>query len=268
MAEHIRERDMSLHPSGVAGFGALLALAVAVGPGTAQAEEVVVFAAASLKDGLDAVAADFQAATGHTVTVSYAGSNALATQIIAGAPADIFISAAVNWMDAVEAEGLVVPGTRADILGNTLVLIAHGRDAAPVAIAPGFDLAGLLGDGRLSMALVDAVPAGQYGRAALESLGVWFAVEPAVAQSENVRAALALVAAGEAPFGIVYASDAAAEDNVTVVGTFPAGSHPPIVYPAALLAGAADAADRAFLDALTAPAADAAFAAQGFAVID
>jgi len=247
-------------------LAALLGLGLLATP--AAAEEVVVFAAASLKDGLDAVAADFQAATGHTVTISYAGSNALASQIIEGAPADIFISAAVNWMDEVEKAGLIAPDTRADILGNTLVLIAHGKDAAPVDIAPGFDLASLLGDGKLSMALVDAVPAGQYGKAALEGLGVWSAVEPSVAQSENVRAALALVAAGEAPFGIVYASDAAAEDNVTVVGTFPAESHPPIVYPAALLTGAADAADRAFLDALTAPAADAAFAAQGFAVID
>ncbi|MCU0905967.1 MAG: molybdate ABC transporter substrate-binding protein [Rhodobacteraceae bacterium] len=234
----------------------------------ALADEVVVFAAASLKDGLDAVAAEFEAATGHSVTISYAGSNALATQILQGAPADIFISAAVTWMDEVQAAGLVVPGTRADILGNRLVLIAHGKDAPPVEIGPGLDLAGLLGDGMLSMALVDAVPAGQYGRAALESLGLWSAVEGVVAQSENVRAALSLVATGEAPLGIVYATDAVADDNVTVVGTFPADSHGPIVYPAALLTGAADAADRAFFDALTEPAADAAFAAQGFAVID
>lgn len=234
----------------------------------AVADEVVVFAAASLKTALDAVVADFQAATGHRVTVSYAGSNALARQIIAGAPADIFVSAAETWMDAVERAGMVVPGTRADLLGNRLVLVAHGRDAAPVNIVPGFDLAGLLGDGRLSMALVDAVPAGQYGKAALQSLGLWAAVEPAVAQAENVRAALALVSSGEAPYGIVYATDAAADDNVTVVGTFPAGSHPPIVYPVALLTGAADAADRAFLGALSADAADARFAAQGFLTPD
>ena len=244
--------------------GVFLVLGLLAAP--ARADEVVVFAAASLKNGLDAVAAGFQSATGHTVTISYGGSNALATQIIQGAPADIFISAAVNWMDEVEKAGLVVPDTRADILGNRLVLIAHGRDAAPVAIGPGCDLAALLGDGKLSMALVDAVPAGQYGRAALESLGLWSSVEASVAQSENVRAALALVSTGEAPFGIVYATDAAADDNVTVVGTFPADSHPPIVYPAALLTGAADAADRAFLQALTADAADAAFAAQGFAI--
>lgn len=236
-------------------------------PASAE-EEVVVFAAASLKTALDAVAAEFEAETGHDVTVSYAGSGQLAKQIIQGAPADIFISAAENWMDEVERAGLVVAGTRADLLGNQLVLIAHGKGAAPVEIAAGFDLAGMLGDGRLSMAMVEAVPAGQYGKAALESLGIWASVEGAVAQSENVRAALALVSAGEAPFGIVYASDAVADDNVTVVGRFPAESHAPIVYPAALLTEAADAADRAFLEALSGDGADAIFAAQGFAILN
>lgn len=232
----------------------------------AAAEEVVVFAAASLKTALDAVAADFEAETGHQVTISYAGSNALAKQIIAGAPADIFLSAAVNWMDAVEAEGLVVDGTRADLLGNSLVLIAHGRDAGPVSIGP--DLVARLGDGKLSMAMVDAVPAGQYGKEALLSLGLWPSVEGSVAQSENVRAALALVSTGEAPLGIVYASDAVADDNVTVVATFPAESHSPITYPVALLTNATDPADRAFLAALSGEGADAIFAAQGFRVPD
>lgn len=247
---------------------AIAALTAVLLAAPAAADEVVVFAAASLKTTLDAVAADFRAATGHDVTVSYAGSNALAKQIIDGAPADIFISAAVNWMDAVEQAGLVVPGTRADLLGNRLVLIAHGRGAAPVPIAEGMDLAGMLGGGKLAMALVDAVPAGQYGKAALEALGLWAAVAPSVAQAENVRAALALVASGEAPYGIVYATDASAADNVTVVGTFPATAHPAIVYPAALLTGAADAADRAFFAALSSDAADATFAAQGFAILD
>lgn len=234
----------------------------------AMAEEVVVFAAASLKNALDGVAADFQAETGHTVTISYGGSNQLAKQIIEGAPADIFLSAAVNWMDEVEKAGLVVGGTRADLLGNTLVLVAHGKDVAPVEIGPGFDLAGLLGDGKLSMAMVDAVPAGQYGKESLETLGLWASVEGSVAQSENVRAALALVSSGEAPLGIVYASDAVADDSVTVIGTFPEDSHRPILYPAALLTGAADAADKAFLEALSAAAADAKFAAQGFVVLN
>lgn len=247
----------------------ILAATLAMGlAGPSVAEDVVVFAAASLKGPLDTVAAEFQSATGHAVTISYAGSNALAKQIIEGAPADIFLSAAVNWMDEVEKEGLVVKDGRADLLGNRLVLIAHGKDAAPVEIGQGLDLAGLLGEDKLSMAMVDAVPAGQYGKAALQALGLWSAVETSVAQSENARAALALVSSGEALLGIVYATDAAADDNVTVVGTFPADSHQPIVYPVALLTGAADAADRAFLEALSSDAADATFAAQGFVILN
>ncbi len=246
----------------------ILTAALVLGLATpAAAEEVVVFAAASMKTALDKVAADFQAATGNTVTISYAGSNALAKQIIEGAPADIFVSAAVNWMDEVEKAGLVAGDTRRDMFSNSLVLVASG-DAAPVEIGPGFDLAGLLGDGKLSMAMVDSVPAGQYGKASLESLGVWGAVEPSVAQSDNVRAALALVATGEAPYGIVYATDAAAEPGVTVVGTFPADSHPPITYPGALLTGAADEADRAFYEAITSDAGDAVFAEQGFVILN
>lgn len=246
-------------------FAAVVAATLAT---PALAEEVVVFAAASLKNALDAVAADFQAETGNTVTISYAGSNALAKQIMEGAPADIYISAAVNWMDEVEKAGLVVPGTREDLLGNTLVLVAHGKDAKPVEIGPGFDLAALLGDGKLSMAMVDSVPAGQYGKESLEKLGIWSAVEGSVAQSENVRAALALVSTGEAPYGIVYASDAVADENVTVVGTFPNDSHKAIVYPAALLTGATDAADKAFMEALSSDAADAKFTEQGFAILN
>jgi len=235
----------------------------------AAADEVVVFAAASMKTALDEVAAAWMAETGHSVTLVYAGSNQLAQQIIAGAPADIFISAAVQWMDEVEKAGLVVEGTRADLLGNSLVLIAHGKAAAPVTtgpatIDPGFDLAGRLGGNKLAMALVDAVPAGLYGKAALESLGIWEAVSPSVAQASNVRAALALVSTGEAPYGIVYTTDAGADDNVTIVGTFPSDSHPPIRYPGALLTGAADAADRAFFAALASDAADATFAGHGF----
>lgn len=249
----------------ISALASTLALALAT---PAAADEVVVFAAASMKTALDAVAADFQAATGHQVTISYGGSNALAKQIIEGAPADIFLSAAVNWMDEVEKAGLIADGTRRDLFGNTLVLIAHGKDAAPVEIGPGLDLAGLLAGGRLSMAMVDAVPAGQYGKAALESLGLWPSVEASVAQSENVRAALTLVSTGEAPFGIVYATDAVADDNVTVIGTFPADSHKPITYPGALLTNAADTADRAFLDALSSDAGDAKFAEQGFAILN
>jgi molybdate transport system substrate-binding protein len=247
----------------------ILALPLLLAQGiAAQAEEVVVFAAASMKTALDEVAAAFEAETGHTVTISYAGSNALAQQIIAGAPADIFVSAAVTWMDEVEKAGLLVPGTRRDLFGNTLVLIAHGKEAAPVDLGQDTDLAALLAGGKLSMALVASVPAGQYGKAALESLGLWSGVAADVAQSDNVRAALALVSAGEAPYGVVYATDAVADDNVTVVATFPDDSHPPILYPGALLTGAADAADRAFFEALSGDMADAIFAAQGFSVLD
>ena len=252
-----------LHRTGLA---AAVALSLAL-PQQASAEEVVVFAAASLKNALDAVAADYEAASGNKVVISYAGSNALAKQIIEGAPADIFVSAAVNWMDEVEKAGLVVDGSRHDLLGNTLVLVAHGKGASPVEIRQGFDLRSLLGDGKLAMGMVDSVPAGQYGKAALETLGVWAAVEPSVAQAENVRAALALVESGEAPLGIVYGSDAVSDDKVSVVATFPDDSHKPIVYPAALLASAVDAADTEFLAALRSDAADDVFKAQGFQVL-
>lgn len=241
------------------------ALILALLSAPAAAGDVTVFAAASLKNALDEVAEDFTRRTGDRVTISYAGSNALAKQIIEGAPADLFISASGDWMDEVEKAGLVA--RRADLLGNSLVLIAHG-DAEPVAVSAGTDLAGLLDGGKLAMGLVDSVPAGQYGKAALESLGLWDDVQGDVAQSDNVRAALALVAAGEAPYGIVYATDAAAEDDVSVAGRFPADSHPPITYPAALLTGAADDADRAFFDALSADAADAIFERHGFTVTD
>jgi len=234
----------------------------------ALSDEVVVFAAAALKNALDAVAADFKLETGHSVTISYAGSNVLAKQIILGAPADIYISSAANWMDEVEKAGLVVPDMRSDLLGNSLVLIAHGKEAEPVEIGSDFDLAALLGDGKLAMAMVGSVPAGLYGKEALTNLGLWNEVEGSIAQSDNVRAALALVSAGEAPYGIVYASDAIASDNVTLVGYFPSDSHNPIIISAALLTGAADPADTAFFKALSAEAARARFTEHGFAVLN
>ncbi|WP_323035479.1 molybdate ABC transporter substrate-binding protein [Pararhodobacter sp.] len=236
-------------------------------PTQAPAAEVLVFAAASLRTALDDIAEQWQAETGHSVLVSYAGSSAQARQIIAGAPADIFLSASTDWMDAVQAEGLIADGMRRDLLGNALVLIAHAA-AAPVTLTPALDLAAMLGDGHLAMALVDAVPAGQYGKAALQSLGLWEAVAPLVVQTDNVRAALALVALGEAPLGIVYATDARAEPAVTVLGTFPDESHPAITYPLALLTEARDPADRAFYDALQGEAARAVFERHGFVVLD
>ncbi len=237
----------------------------------ASAEEVTVFAAASLKTALDEIGARWGESTGHEVVFSYAGTPQLAQQIAEGAPADVFVSASEPWMDEMEAQGLIVPDTRRDLLGNTLVLVAHGA-AAPVTVDESLDLPGLLGGGKLAMALVDSVPAGQYGREALTSLGLWDAVEPSVAQAENVRAALALVATGEAPFGIVYGSDAIADDaaggDVAVVGTFPPESHAPIRYPAALVAGREGEAARAFLDHLESEAAGAVFEANGFTLLD
>ena len=234
-------------------------------PGTAlPADEVTLFAAASLTTALAEIEPAFEAATGHDMVVSLAGSSALARQIQQGAPADVFISASADWMDRIEADGLLEPGGRIDLLGNTLVLVAHGAGAAPLALDDPGALAARLGGGRLAMALVDAVPAGIYGKAALEHLGLWDSLAPAVAQTDNVRAALALVARGEAPLGIVYASDAAATPDVTVVATFPADSHPPIIYPLGDLATRDTAAEAALIDWLQGRQARAVFAAQGF----
>jgi molybdate transport system substrate-binding protein len=254
-----------LHP--LAGAAALALTLGALAPTLARADGITVFAAASMTNALAGIEARFEAATGHDLVVALAGSSALARQIQQGAPADIFISANPGWMDALEADGLVEDGTRFDLLSNSIVLIAAGAAAAPVEIGPGMDLAGLLGDGRLAMALVDSVPAGVYGKAALESLGLWESVEAQVAQADNVRAALAFVATGEAPYGVVYATDAAAEDRVTVVGVFPADTHPPIVYPAAALAESGNPLNRTFLDFLRGPEAREVFARQGFGVV-
>lgn len=230
----------------------------------ALAEDFTVFAAASLKTALDEIAADWQEKTGDRVTISYAGSSQLARQIQAGAPVDLFISAAENWMDEVETSGDIDAATRTDLLGNTLVLVGADR-ADPVEIA---ELPGLLGNDRLAMALVDSVPAGQYGKEALTNLDLWQQIEPRVAQADNVRAALALVASGEAPYGIVYATDAAAEDGVTVLATFPPDSHRPIIYPAAVTAEAvAPTEAAAFLDSLREEPARAVLEAQGFSIL-
>lgn len=239
---------------------AFLALTLAA---PARADDVLVFAAASLKTALDTVVADFTKVTGDRAVVSYAGSSQLARQIAFGAPADVYLSANTEWMDTLDGEGHLVPGTRGDLLGNRLVLVAQGAGAAPVELsARALDTR--LGNGHLAMALVEAVPAGVYGKAALSSLGLWDTLGPRVAEADNVRAALALVAAGAAPLGVVYASDAVAETRVSVVATFPEGSHPPIIYPVALVAGQYTPAARGFLAFLHSPAARAAFEAQGF----
>ncbi len=216
----------------------------------AVAAPITVFAAASLKEALDAQLSAWSARTGVQVRVSYAGSNALARQIESGAPANLFISADVDWMDYLQQKNLIVAASRRDVLGNDLVLIAPTATAQTINIAPGFALAATLGGGRLALANPDVVPAGKYAKAALTKLRVWTSVEGQLARAENVRAALSFVARAEAPLGIVYRTDALAEPKVSIVGTFPADSHPAIVYPAALVAGQETAAARALLDAL------------------
>ncbi|SDW66915.1 molybdate ABC transporter substrate-binding protein [Roseicitreum antarcticum] len=243
---------------------AISALAVAGTGLPAVGDEITVFAAASLADALAQVAATWTAETGHAVVLSHAGSSVLARQIQQGAPADIFISASTGWMDAVAASGDLRPGARRDVLGNTLVLIAHGADEVPVSIDENLDLQAMLGDERLAMAMVESVPAGIYGKAALSWLGLWDSVAPKVAQADNVRAALAFVARNEAPLGIVYATDAAIEADVTIIGIFPAESHAPITYPAAITAQSTSPVAGAFLDYLTEPPAREIWAGFGF----
>jgi molybdate transport system substrate-binding protein len=230
-------------------------------------EGPTVFAAASLKNALDAVASDWQEKSGEKPVISYAATSALAKQIEQGAEADMFISADQAWMDYLAERNLIEPGSRFDLLSNQLVLVAPRGSALTATIGPGFPLSNLLGDGRLAIAGADAVPAGKYGKAALESLGVWGEVKDKLAQAENVRAALRLVSRGEAPLGIVYASDAKADPNVRVLGSFPENSHPPIVYPAAKLKAATSSSTGAFLAYLRGPEATYGFETHGFSVV-
>lgn len=241
---------------------------LALAPPRPAAADTLVFAAASLKNALDEVADSWEAESGSAVTISYAGSSALARQLQRGAPAALFISANGAWMDELEKDGLIDSKTRRDLVSNRLVLVAHGPDAEAVDPVAGFDLAERLGDERLAMALIDSVPAGIYGKAALISLGVWGALAPKVAQADNVRAALALVARGEAPFGVVYATDAMVEPAVSIVWAFPPESHPPIRYPVALTADTEAPGAAAFFAYLTSPAAAATFERHGFGRID
>jgi molybdate transport system substrate-binding protein len=250
------------------GFIPSLALALAVLCGGPARADITVFAAASLKTALDRIASDWQAQGGEAVVLAYGGSSALARQIEAGAPADAFLSASEDWMDWLDGRNLLAEGSRRDLLGNALVLVAPGAaTAGAVTIGPDTDLRALLGDGVLAMALADSVPAGVYARQSLTTLGLWDGVAPQVAQAADVRAALALVARGEAALGIVYATDAAAEPRVHVVGLFPEDSHDPITYPVARIAGAAADAT-AFLDYLRSDPARAVFTAQGFTLKD
>ncbi len=237
-------------------------------PAAAQTKPVLVFAAASLKTALDDINAQYAQDSGRPkAAISYAASSTLAKQVEAGAPADIFISADLDWMDYLAKKDLIKPETRKTLLGNRLVLVAPAASAGSVDIKPGFALASLLQGGKLAMADTRAVPAGKYGQAALESLGVWPQVSGSVAQAENVRAALALVARGEAPYGIVYQTDAASEPGVKIAGTFPENSHPPIVYPIALLKDSANPEAAAFLAYVVSAKATPLFEKQGFTVL-
>jgi molybdate transport system substrate-binding protein len=229
---------------------------------------VTIFAAASLKNALDRASAAYEKKTGSKIVVSYAGSSALAKQIEQGAPADIFISADLDWMDYVDKKKFVDDATRFNLLGNRLVLIAPASSTTTLKIANGFPLAATLGNNHIAMANVKAVPAGKYGLAALEKLGVWKEVEPKVAQADNVRAALALVAQGEAPLGIVYETDATAEPKVKIVDAFPEESHPPMIYPIAILTATKNhEGSKALLDYLKMPDAQAFFTKQGFTIL-
>jgi molybdate transport system substrate-binding protein len=233
-----------------------------------QPPGMLIFAAASLKNALDDIAAAWTRETGKpTPRISYAASPVLARQIEQAAPADLFISADGVWMDYLAVRKLIRLETRVDLLNNRIVLIAIRESRTAVNLVPGVDLKGALAGGRLAMASVDSVPAGKYGKAALEKLGAWTGVKDHIAQAENVRSALLLVSRGEAPLGIVYRTDAAADDKVRIVATFPEEFHPPIVYPMAIPRDARDADAPAFATWLRGPQARAVFERYGFGIV-
>ena len=249
----------------LAALGAITLLAPA-GVAAQGAAPVTVFAAVSLKNVLDDVGKAYTAKTGAPVRFSYAASSALARQIDEGAPADLFISADSQWMDYLAQRKMIAPASRRDLLSNHLALIAPADSKLRLRIGEGMPLAAALGTGRLAMAGPE-VPAGKYAQASLTSLGVWDSVKDRLARAENVRAALAFVARGETPLGIVYDTDARIEPGVRIVGLFPDASHPPIVYPAALVAASSNPGARAFLDYLRSPPAAALFRKYGFIVL-
>jgi molybdate transport system substrate-binding protein len=237
-------------------------------PQTAQGQKpVLFFAAASLQTALNAIAAEWEKQTSKKVTFSYGSSPALARQLEQGAPVDLFASADQDWMDWAEQKKLIKSDTRKSLLGNTLVLVTQKETVVDLKIASGFALAAAIGGSRIATADPQYVPAGKYAKSSLTALGVWDQVAPRVAGTENVRAALALVARGEARFGIVYRTDANAEPRVRVVDTFPANTHPAIVYPFAVTANSSNPDVAAFLAYLSSPAAVKLFEAEGFAIL-
>lgn len=232
----------------------------------AHAADITVFAAASLTNVLEDAGKAYEAKTHNHVSFSFAASSTLAKQIEGSSGADIFISADTDWMEYLDSKGLIDRPTRKNLLGNSLVLVAPANSTQAINVTDHFPLLAALHGGRLSIAEPDSVPAGKYGRAALIALGVWNTVQDHLVSAENVRVALAYVARGEAPLGIVYKTDALSEPKVKIVGTFPENSHQPIVYPAALTKdakpGSAD-----FLAYLSGPEAHAAFETAGFTVL-
>ncbi|TCK29046.1 molybdate transport system substrate-binding protein [Ancylobacter aquaticus] len=250
---------------------AVVLAALAGGPlatGAVQAQETpTVFAAASLTNAFQDIGRLYKEKTGNDVAFSFAASSALARQLEAGAPAAIFASADAKWMDYTEAKDLTLKATRVTPIGNSLVLIMPADTAKAVTLDPNFDWLAFLGaDGRIATGLTDSVPAGIYAKAALTSLGAWEKVRPRIVGAESARAALALVERGEAFAGIVYSTDAAIAKNVTVVATFPAGSHPSVEYPFEIVKGQDNTATRAFFNFLTGPEAKAVYAKYGFVV--
>ena len=242
----------------------LILCGLATSPALADDKSLTVFAAASMKNALDEIDAAFTAKSGVKVVASYAASSMLAKQIEQGAPADIFVSADTDWMDYATGKKTINDATRVNLLGNSIVLIAPKESSIDhVAIGAGFDLAKLAGDGRIATGDVKSVPVGKYAKAALEKLGAWQAAEAKFAMADSVRAALTLVARNEAVLGIVYATDAKVEPGVKVVGTFPADSHPAIIYPvAATVTAKPEASD--YLAFLRSPAAKAVLEKYGF----
>jgi molybdate transport system substrate-binding protein len=232
----------------------------------AAAQDTTVFAAASLTNALEGIAKAYRAKGGGAVKFSFAASSTLAKQIESGAPADIFASADEQWMDYLAERKLIDPATRSSRLGNSLVLITPAGDRRTIDITPQFDLAGLIGNGRLATGDPAHVPVGRYAQQALTSLGVWAAVAPKIARTDNVRAALLLVERGEAPFGIVYATDAAASGKVNIAGAFPADSYPPVTYPFAILARRDRPDVRSFFEFLFGPEAQVVYRNAGFSV--
>lgn len=244
-----------------------VSLLAATAPRPALAAECTVFAAASTAEALADIAQRYEAEGGPRVSLVFAASSMLARQIENGAPADLFLSADEPWMDYLEKRRLIAAGSRVDLLGNRLILVAPAWSALALTIAPGFPLAEALGNGRLALGDPDHVPAGIYAKAALESLGVWRQVAGKLLPSSDVRAALVYVERGEAAAGIVYRTDAT-RAKVRVIGSFPEDSHPPIRYPLALVAGRTAPAARAFYDYLRGPAARAAFEKSGFTFVE